>query len=164
MPILPRSIASPWSGTTPTSSSRDLSARATASPAFAWDTWSLRPRWLTSSSRSRIPTTATPSAWWQALPRSRIRIIDCRDSFQGPGHATPSDGSPARPRLHRTGQPGQLRLGDGGLPARETFEQLKECRVLVRLMSYPGYPAGLRISIGTDAEIDRLLQILTRLD
>ncbi len=35
---------------------------------------------------------------------------------------------------------------------------------LVRLMSYPGYPAGLRISIGTDGEIDRLLQILTNLD
>ena len=30
-------------------------------------------------------------------------------------------------------------------------------------MSYPGYPAGLRISIGTDAEIDRLLEILSRL-
>ena len=52
----------------------------------------------------------------------------------------------------------------GGPPARETFEQLKERRVLVRLMSYPGYPAGLRISIGTDDEIDRLLQILTRRD
>ncbi len=45
-------------------------------------------------------------------------------------------------------------------PARETFEQLKERRVLVRLMTYPGYPAGLRISIGTDSEIDRLLEIL----
>ena len=52
----------------------------------------------------------------------------------------------------------------GGPPARQTFEQLKERRVLVRLMSYPGYPAGLRISIGTDSEIDRLLQILTKLD
>ena len=49
----------------------------------------------------------------------------------------------------------------GGPPARQTFERLKERRVLVRLMSYPGYPAGLRISIGTDSEIDRLLEILT---
>ena len=31
-------------------------------------------------------------------------------------------------------------------------------------MSYPGHPAGLRISIGTDGEIDRLLEILTKLD
>ena len=29
-------------------------------------------------------------------------------------------------------------------------------------MSYPGLSAGLRISIGTDAEIDRLLEVLTQ--
>jgi histidinol-phosphate aminotransferase len=52
----------------------------------------------------------------------------------------------------------------GGPPAEETFEWLKERRVLVRLMRYQGYPAGLRISIGTDGEIDRLLQILSGLD
>lgn len=52
----------------------------------------------------------------------------------------------------------------GGPPAEETFERLKERRVLVRLMRYQGYPAGLRISIGTDGEIDRLLQILSGLD
>jgi histidinol-phosphate/aromatic aminotransferase/cobyric acid decarboxylase-like protein len=27
-------------------------------------------------------------------------------------------------------------------------------------MNYTGYPEGLRISIGTDAEIDRLLEML----
>jgi hypothetical protein len=27
-------------------------------------------------------------------------------------------------------------------------------------MTYRGHPAGLRISIGTDAEIDRLLEVL----
>ena len=27
-------------------------------------------------------------------------------------------------------------------------------------MRYPGYPAGLRITVGTDDEIDRLLEIL----
>jgi histidinol-phosphate aminotransferase len=48
----------------------------------------------------------------------------------------------------------------GGPPASETFQALKDRRVLVRLMSYPGYPVGLRISIGTDEEIDRLLEIL----
>jgi len=48
----------------------------------------------------------------------------------------------------------------GGRPARPTFEHLKEHRVLVRYMAYPGYPDGLRISIGTDAEIDRLLEVL----
>jgi histidinol-phosphate aminotransferase len=48
----------------------------------------------------------------------------------------------------------------GGPPARETFQQLKEHKILVRLMSYPGYPDGLRITVGTDEEIDRLLEML----
>ena len=48
----------------------------------------------------------------------------------------------------------------GGRPARKTFEHLKEHRVLVRYMNYPGYPDGLRISIGTDHEIDLLLEVM----
>jgi histidinol-phosphate aminotransferase len=48
----------------------------------------------------------------------------------------------------------------GGPPARATFERLKSSKVLVRLMCYPGYPDGLRISIGSDGEIDRLLELL----
>ena len=51
----------------------------------------------------------------------------------------------------------------GGPPARETFQHLKERKILVRLMSYPGYPDGLRISIGTDEEIDRLLETINRI-
>jgi histidinol-phosphate aminotransferase len=51
----------------------------------------------------------------------------------------------------------------GGAPARETFRQLKERRILVRLMSYPGYPDGLRISVGTDDEIDSLLAALSQI-
>ena len=34
----------------------------------------------------------------------------------------------------------------GGPPARETFQKLKDRKILVRLMSYPGYPEGLRIT------------------
>jgi histidinol-phosphate aminotransferase len=48
----------------------------------------------------------------------------------------------------------------GGRPAVETFQQLKERNVFVRLMRYEGWPAGLRISVGTDAEVDRLLEVL----
>ncbi len=48
----------------------------------------------------------------------------------------------------------------GGPPARETFQRLKERRILVRLMCYAGYPDGLRISVGTNEEIDRLLEAL----
>jgi histidinol-phosphate aminotransferase len=48
----------------------------------------------------------------------------------------------------------------GGPPAREVFLRLKDRKILVRLMSYPGHPDGLRISVGTDAEIDALLEKL----
>ncbi len=50
----------------------------------------------------------------------------------------------------------------GGPPARETFARLKENKVLVRLMSYPGIADGLRITVGTDAEIDRLLELMAQ--
>jgi histidinol-phosphate aminotransferase len=49
----------------------------------------------------------------------------------------------------------------GGPPARTTFNRLKDRKILVRLMCYPGYEEGLRISIGTDEEIDRLLHAFT---
>ncbi len=51
----------------------------------------------------------------------------------------------------------------GGRDARDTFSRLKDQKILVRLMSYPGFPNGLRISIGTDAEIDRLLAALEQM-
>jgi histidinol-phosphate aminotransferase len=50
----------------------------------------------------------------------------------------------------------------GGPPAPEVFQALKGQNILVRLMSYPGFPSGLRISIGTDAEIDHLLDVMRR--
>jgi histidinol-phosphate aminotransferase len=43
------------------------------------------------------------------------------------------------------------------------YEELKRRRILVRYMNYDGYGDGLRISIGTDAQIDRLLEELRRL-
>lgn len=47
-------------------------------------------------------------------------------------------------------------------PARWLYEQLKARRILVRYMSYPETD-GLRITIGTDAEMDCLLDELRRL-
>lgn len=49
---------------------------------------------------------------------------------------------------------------EGGPPAREVYEALKARKVLVRLMRYPGREDGLRITVGTDAEVDRLLEEL----
>jgi histidinol-phosphate aminotransferase len=46
---------------------------------------------------------------------------------------------------------------------RTIFEELKRRNILVRHMTYEGYGEGLRISIGTDAQIDRLLAELEKL-
>ena len=48
-------------------------------------------------------------------------------------------------------------------PVKALYEGLKARKVLVRYMSYPGYGDGLRVSVGTDAEIDRLLTELATL-
>jgi histidinol-phosphate aminotransferase len=48
-------------------------------------------------------------------------------------------------------------------PVRPLYEELKRRQVLVRYMVYEGYGDGLRISVGTDAEIDRLLEELRTL-
>lgn len=45
-------------------------------------------------------------------------------------------------------------------PVRPIYEQLKAKKVLVRYMDYPGWGDGLRISVGTDWEIDRLIEEL----
>jgi histidinol-phosphate aminotransferase len=48
----------------------------------------------------------------------------------------------------------------GGPNAADVYEALKARKVLVRLMRYAGHPDGLRITVGTDAEVDRLLHEL----
>ncbi len=42
-------------------------------------------------------------------------------------------------------------------PVKQVYEALKAKNILVRYMNYPTYGDGLRISVGTDEEIDRLL-------
>jgi len=48
-------------------------------------------------------------------------------------------------------------------PVKPVYEELKRRLILVRYMAYEGYGDGLRISVGTDAETDRLLEELRRL-
>ena len=45
-----------------------------------------------------------------------------------------------------------------GRSVRSFYEELKRRRILVRYMDYPGWDDGLRISVGTDAEIDIFLE------
>jgi histidinol-phosphate aminotransferase len=42
-------------------------------------------------------------------------------------------------------------------PVKPIYEELKRRRILIRYMTYPDYGDGLRISIGSDEEIDGLL-------
>ena len=48
-------------------------------------------------------------------------------------------------------------------PARPLYEQLKQRQILVRYMEYPGWGDGLRISVGTDEQIDACLGVLRSL-
>ena len=82
------------------------------------------------------------------LAETRSKVLATRA-----GSPTPS----ARCGYQRPRQPVQLRLGDRRGAGPRDLPALKERKILVRLMSYPGYPEGLRISVGTDEEIDRLL-------
>lgn len=47
--------------------------------------------------------------------------------------------------------------------AEDLFAELKRRKILVRYMAYPQWGDGLRITVGTDAEIDALIQELKRL-
>jgi histidinol-phosphate aminotransferase len=47
-------------------------------------------------------------------------------------------------------------------PVKPIYEALKAKQILVRYMNYAGYGDGLRISVGTDAEIDRFLSELRK--
>jgi histidinol-phosphate aminotransferase len=47
-------------------------------------------------------------------------------------------------------------------PVKPIYEELKNRHILVRYMHYEGYGDGLRISVGTDPQIDQLMQELKR--
>lgn len=47
--------------------------------------------------------------------------------------------------------------------AKPLYEKLKAAHILVRYMNYAGWSDGLRISVGSDEQIDALLAILTSL-
>lgn len=47
-----------------------------------------------------------------------------------------------------------------GQPVKPLYERLKQQRILVRYMDYPGWGDGLRISVGTDEQIDACLDRL----
>jgi histidinol-phosphate aminotransferase len=48
-------------------------------------------------------------------------------------------------------------------PVKPLYEELKRRMILIRYMAYDGYGDGLRITVGTEGEIDRLLEELRRI-
>jgi histidinol-phosphate aminotransferase len=87
-------------------------------------------------------------AYW-AEARERVRVTRRRltDAMRGLGYAVPESQA-------------NFVWCTGGPPAPSVYEALKARRILVRLMRYPGHEPGLRISVGTDEEIDALLAAL----
>ncbi len=45
-------------------------------------------------------------------------------------------------------------------PAKSIYEDLKKARIMVRYMKYPNWGDGLRITVGTDEQIDAFLSLL----
>ena len=80
-----------------------------------------------------------------------------RQPGENPRHPPPADGGNAESRVCDGRFAGQLHLEHPSATARPAlYEELKRRRILVRYMDYPGWGDGLRISVGTDAEIDAL--------
>jgi histidinol-phosphate aminotransferase len=48
-------------------------------------------------------------------------------------------------------------------PVKPLYEQLKDERILVRYMDFPGWGDGLRITVGTDEQVDALVMMLEKL-
>jgi histidinol-phosphate aminotransferase len=48
-------------------------------------------------------------------------------------------------------------------PVKPIYEELKRRFILVRYMNYEHYGDGLRITVGSDAEVDRLLEELKKI-
>ncbi len=46
-------------------------------------------------------------------------------------------------------------------PVKSLYESLKRDKVLVRYMDYPNWGDGLRISVGTESQIDACLALLS---
>lgn len=47
------------------------------------------------------------------------------------------------------------------VPAKEIFEKLKAKKIYVRYFNQPGIDNYLRISVGTDEQMDKLIQALS---
>ncbi len=83
------------------------------------------------------------------LRQTRAKILTTRQRLGEALHRLGFDACPSQANFiwcrHSSGQ------------HRAVYEELKRRRILVRYMAYEGHGDGLRITVGSDAEVDRLL-------
>ena len=84
------------------------------------------------------------------LCRTRAKILATRDRLTAGMKALGFDVVPSQANFTWNVHPEQ--------PAKPLYERLKQHRILVRYMDYPGWGDGLRISVGTDAQVDTCLE------
>lgn len=87
---------------------------------------------------------------WLATNRAKILATRCRltEGMRALGFATVDS------QANFTWNP------HPSLPVKPLYEELKRQRILVRYMNYPGWGDGLRISVGTDDQVDTCLERL----
>src|SRR5262249_52188336 len=89
------------------------------------------------------------------LRRTRTKVLATRDRLETELARLGFDVTPSRANFV------WARRADREV--RPIYEELKRRGVLVRFMRYDDYGEGLRVSVGTEAEIDRLLDELRRI-
>ena len=92
--------------------------------------------------------------------------MDAAQRRQGAEDARHHSRSSPRARLGRTALADELPLREAPAhrPAAEIFEGLRQRNIFVRYFPGPRTGERLRISVGTDADMDTLLAVLADLD
>ncbi len=94
--------------------------------------------------------------------RHRRPGLAAADHGQDPGHAAAAGPRDARAWVLPASNRRRISSGTRTrqLPVKPLYERLKASQVLVRYMDYAGWGDGLRISVGSDDQIDACLGLL----
>ncbi len=90
---------------------------------------------------------------------TRARILATRSRLSKALQGLGFDLCPSQANFVWCRIPGDIAIAEDSR-AKRIYEDLKRRKILVRYMMYAGYGDGLRITVGTDAEIDRLLEAI----
>ena len=92
---------------------------------------------------------------WSYMEQTKARILATRERLTGVLQGLGFDVSPSATNF--------LWVQHGRLAGARVFEALRDQQILVRRFDQGGLANFLRISMGTDAQIDRLIEVLTEL-